>query len=135
MSRGRKPGTKLAAYETSPYAFRLGNSPEQAPYKALIDGWLAEAEAQGEVKSHALRRIVCGLIDHYNGAPLGETVAASPSGFSVESLKAEMMDELRAFVRSLVGDPARLSQLVTVSESGDDISDDVIDNILSDFDR
>lgn len=119
------------------YAFRLDESEAFGPYKSMLEAWIAAGVATGEPKTHALRRVICGLMDAYNGAPLVAQPGAAPPALTDlrESLLEELRTEMRAFVRELIGDSEKLAGLMAARQDNGQVSDDVLNNILEDFGR
>jgi len=135
MTRGRKPGTKISPYTSKPYSFRLDDSDKYVHYQNRLDQWIENKVRSGVGKpSYALRDIVIGLIDHFNGEPLSGPDATM---VGVQRLKDEIVDDLKLWLRDFLGDSARLTVLAETSRElesrGDDVPDDLVDNILEDF--
>lgn len=123
------------------YAFRFRQTPQEKPYADMLDAWIEGrmSEVEGLRKSQALQLIVCGLIDAYVGEPLSSSNAIT---FDVQALKnelrAELEGDLRSWIRGLLADTERVQVITSAAaqmQDGEQVDDDVLNNILEDFVR
>lgn len=128
---------KRSAHTSKPYAFRLFDTPEQLAYQQTLDQWIAQR--QDDPPSIALRNIFMDLIDHYLGTSSRAETEMDTSILKALklTLKDELQAELKVWIFDLMGSPERVEQMAAISrqsvESGENVPDDFVDNILDDF--
>lgn len=118
-----------------PYSFRL-DAPELNELKSVLDDYLSNTPGRNNSQ-----RLINLVRDGLASKGLIQDVPAPARGDSIEDirndLRYELENSLKGFVMDLLKDSGRMAKMNQVSESianGEEIGDDILDNILEGLD-
>lgn len=123
-----RKGQKIVKRQAQQYNMRLYDTEDQKRWRDMLDSWL-ENRADTESRSEALARIFIDLMTRYAG-----DMQTSPDNAILDELA-----DLRRMVERLLKRPVDARRIADVAEeieeTGDPLTDDLIDNMLEDFGR
>lgn len=133
-----RKSVKRRGWNSILYSFRLPTEESEFAAAELFEAWVKNHEEEHNLdRATAVRVTVLGLIDEH----LGDSVPSRKRGgmevlaTQLNRLEKKLDTRLSEVIDLLLKNPRAAAAIADASERGESIDDDLIANLLEDFDR
>lgn len=137
QKRVRK-SVKRRGWNSVLYSFRLPTEESEFEAAELFEAWVQQEEAERNLdRAAAVRAVVLGLIDEHvgDGVPSRKRGGVDVLASQLNRLEKKLDARLSEVIELLLKNPRAAAAIADASERGESIDDDLIANLLEDFDR